>query len=170
MLRYQNHQSHHQKHLRQVSHPVRRQLGNQQQGSIFVLDMHLGFFLVHSFSCIDLLFDFLILILKQEIIIWFLRIRMSPAARKMMEEYNISSPQTVPATGPHGMVNKGWELINKLLHSWTCKTPFPTSKKKDCNSDFWGSQSEIAKYENRFHNDFFVYILANTRIFNVTLL
>lgn len=36
---------------------------------IFVLDMHLGFFLVHSFSCIDLLFDFLILILKQEFII-----------------------------------------------------------------------------------------------------
>lgn len=35
------------------------------------------------------------------------RIRMSPAARKLMEEYNISNPQTVPATGPHGMINKG---------------------------------------------------------------
>lgn len=93
---------------------------------------------------------------------------MSPAARKMMEEYNISSPQTVPATGPHGMVNKGWELINKLLHYM--QNTIPHLEKKDCNSDFWGSQSEIAKYETRFHNDFFVYILANTRIFNVTLL
>ncbi|XP_022323408.2 pyruvate dehydrogenase protein X component, mitochondrial-like [Crassostrea virginica] len=35
------------------------------------------------------------------------RIRMSPAARKLMEEYSISSPRSVPATGPHGMVNKG---------------------------------------------------------------
>ncbi|XP_048757370.2 pyruvate dehydrogenase protein X component, mitochondrial-like [Ostrea edulis] len=35
------------------------------------------------------------------------RIRMSPAARKLLEEYNISSPHTVPATGPHGMINKG---------------------------------------------------------------
>lgn len=35
------------------------------------------------------------------------RIRLSPAARKLLEEYNIPSPQVVPASGPHGMINKG---------------------------------------------------------------
>lgn len=53
---------------------------------------------------------------------------MSPAARKLMEEYNISNPQTVPATGPHGMINKGWDLIHKLSHSCTCKIPPPSIK------------------------------------------
>lgn len=36
---------------------------------IFVSNMHLGLFLVNSFTCIDLLFDSLILILKQNFII-----------------------------------------------------------------------------------------------------
>ncbi|KAK3103900.1 hypothetical protein FSP39_022783 [Pinctada imbricata] len=35
------------------------------------------------------------------------RIRMSPSARKLLEEYNIQNPQQVAATGPHGMINKG---------------------------------------------------------------
>ena len=31
---------------------------------------------------------------------------MSPAARKLLEEYNIKNPQQVPASGAHGMIVK----------------------------------------------------------------